>query len=307
MHIIIDQLINGLMLSCTYALIGVGFSLFFGALNVIHFAHGDVCIAGAFLTLVVHALLVKLGLAQVLPPWQVTVVTLVVGILATSFFGILVERVAIRPFRRAPILIVLVATVAVGIIIRESIKNFYPTGANPQAFPKMLPEKIIELGATRISYENILIFLGTIVLIGAMFLFIKKTRLGLAIRAVSQSGDVALMMGINLNRTVLVTFFIGSALGAVAGIMNGLYFGGTRFDLGLLFGVKGFSVAVVGGLGNVYGAVMGGLLFGLMETFAMAFIPEGTSWKEFIAFSVVILFLIFRPRGIVGQQVVEKV
>ncbi|MBW2059119.1 MAG: branched-chain amino acid ABC transporter permease [Deltaproteobacteria bacterium] len=307
MHVIIDQLINGLMLSCTYALIGVGFSLFFGALNVIHFAHGDVCIAGAFLTLAVHGILVKLGITQVLSPWEITAITLILGVLATSFFGVLVERVAIRPFRKAPILIVLVATVAMGIIIREGIKNFYPTGANPQSFPKMLPEKIIQVAGIRLSYENILIFLFTIVLIGALFLFIKKTRLGLAIRAISQSGDVALMMGINLNKTVVATFFIGSALGAVAGIMNGLYFGGTRFDLGLLFGVKGFSVAVVGGLGNVYGAVMGGLVFGLMETFAMAFIPQGTSWKEFIAFSIVVLFLIFRPRGIVGERVVEKV
>jgi branched-chain amino acid transport system permease protein len=308
MHLIIEQLINGLMLSCTYVLIGVGFSLFFGALNVIHFAHGDVCMVGAFMALGAYTLFVKLGLAQTLPGWQVSAAVLMLGVFATSFLGILVERISIRPFRQMPILIPLVATVAIGIILRDSLKNFYPGGGVPQSFPALFPEGIaLAWGRTKISYDNLIILLGSVVLIGALFLFINRTRLGTAIRAVSEDGNIALMMGINLNRTVGLTFFIGSALGAVAGIINGLYFGGIRYDFGLMFGTKGFAVSVVGGLGNVYGAVIGGLLFGMIETFSMGFVPGGTAWKEFITFSVVILFLIFRPRGILGEKVFEKV
>ena len=308
MEIVASQVINGLMLSCTYALIGVGFSLFFGALNVIHFAHGDVCVAGAFLTLLVHKILISLGLTEVWPHWLIVIATLVTGIGLTGLFGLLVERVAIRPFREAPLLIVLVATVALGIIIREAIRNFYPTGANPQSFPQLLPNRILfESGTIQITAENLIILMATVLLIGGLFLLIKTTRLGLAIRAVCQDANTAMMMGISRESTVIWTFFIGSALGAVAGLINGVYFGGTRFDLGLNFGVKGFSVAVVGGLGNVSGAVLGGLLFGLMETFAMGFIPQGTAWKDLIAFSVVILFLILRPTGIMGQKEFEKV
>lgn len=308
MEIVVSQVINGLMLSCTYALIGVGFSLFFGALNVIHFAHGDVCVAGAFLTLLVHKILIGSGLTAVWPHWLTIVVTLFTGIGLAGLFGLLVERVAIRPFREAPLLIVLVATVALGIVIRESIRNFFPTGANPQSFPQMLPDLILfESGMVQITAENLIILLATVLLIGGLFLLIKTTRLGLAIRAVCQDANTAMMMGISRDRTVIWTFLIGSALGAVAGLINGVYFGGIRFDLGLNFGVKGFSVAVVGGLGNVSGAVIGGLLFGMMETFAMGFIPQGTAWKDLIAFSVVILFLILRPTGIMGQKEFEKV
>ena len=308
MHLIIQQLINGLLLSCTYALVGVGFSLFFGALNVIHFAHGDVCVVGAFMTLGAYALSVKLGLTQSLPIWQVSLMVLMTGIFATCVVGILVERVSIRPFRQMPILIPLVATVAVGIVLREAIRNFYPRGGTPQSFPALFSEAIaLEWGSVKISYDHIMILLGAIVLIGALFFFINKTRLGRAIRAVSEDGNTALMMGINLNRTVVATFIIGSVLGAAAGIFNGLYFGGLRYDFGALFGTKGFAVSVVGGLGNVYGAVIGGLLFGMIETFSMGFIPGGTAWKEFIVFAVVVLFLIFRPQGILGEKVFEKV
>jgi branched-subunit amino acid ABC-type transport system permease component len=305
---VINQLINGLMLSCIYALIGVGYSLFFGTLNVIHFAHGDVCIVGVYMTLFIYRIFIALGLAQGFPVWLTGVTIIILGFILTGFFGVLIERISIKPFRRAPVQIVLVATVFIGVIIRESIRNFYPAGANPQSFPQIISQStLLEVVGTKINYENAIIFFGSIALISAIFLLIKKTRLGLSIRAISQDRNIALMMGINVDETIIWTFFIGSVLGAIAGIISALYFGATRFDLGLIFGIKGFSVAVIGGLGSVYGAVIGGLIFGLMETFAMAFIPQGTAWKEFLVFSVVILFLIFRPSGILGEKSFERV
>jgi branched-chain amino acid transport system permease protein len=306
METLITQVVNALILSCTYALIAVGFSLFFGAFNVINFAHGDVCIAGVFLSLILYGLLKYLGIFGSFAG-GLNLATGVFGVLATGFLGILIERGVIRPFRKANILIVLVATTALGIIIRESIKNFYPAGGLPHAFPKMLPDGAIDLEVVLLPYESIIIFFGSLALITLVFLFINYTRFGLAIRATSQDREAAMMVGMSPNQTGAVVFFVGSALGAVAGIINALYFGATRFDLGLLFGIKGFSVSVIGGLGNVYGAVIGGLLFGFMETFAIAFIPEGTAWKEFVAFFIVIIFLIFRPSGILGEKVFEKV
>jgi branched-chain amino acid transport system permease protein len=301
------QIINALILSCTYALIAVGFSLFFGAFNVINFAHGDVCIAGVFLTLVFYSFAKFFEVSSPVVTIGLDLVIMVIGILGTGMLGIIIERGVIRPFRKANILIVLVATVALGIIIRECIKNFYPAGGLPHAFPKMLPEGGLALGGITLRYENMIIFFGSLVLITCVFLFINYTRFGLSIRAMSQDREAAMMMGMSSNRTAGIVFFLGSGLGAVAGIINALYFGATRFDLGLLFGIKGFSVSVVGGLGNVYGAVIGGILFGLIETFAIAFIPEGTAWKEFVAFFIVIVFLIFRPNGILGEKVFEKV
>jgi branched-chain amino acid transport system permease protein len=215
--------------------------------------------------------------------------------------------VVIKPFRHAPLLMVLVATVALGTIIRETLRLFYPQGSNPQIFPSLLPEGGFALGGLTIRYDNLVIFLSTVALITAVFFFVQRTRIGMAIRAISQDMEGATMMGINLNTTVAVTFLLGSALGALAGILNGAYIGIIRFDMGLMGGIKGFSAAVVGGLGNIYGAIFGGLLLGLVETFASALIPGGTAYKDVFAFLVVIFFLVFKPSGILGEKVYEKV
>ena len=304
---IIQQMINGLLLGCNYTLIAMGFSLFFGALNVVHFSHGDVCILGSFLLLVLHSVLIASGLLDFLPlPGKILLAVLSAALL-TGLIGVLLERVVIKPFRHAPLLMVLVATVALGTIIRESLRIFYPQGSNPQIFPQLLPGGSFALGSITIRYENLIIFLSTVALITLVFLFVERTRLGMAIRAISQDMEGATMMGISLNRTVAVTFLMGSSLGALAGILNGAYIGIIRFDMGLMGGIKGFSAAVVGGLGNIYGAIFGGLLLGMVETFASALIPGGTAYKDVFAFLVVIFFLVFKPSGILGEKVYEKV
>jgi branched-chain amino acid transport system permease protein len=303
----IQQIINALLLGCNYALIAMGFSLFFGALNVVHFSHGDVCILGSFLLLVLYKVLAASGLLDFLPLGGKILITILSAALLTGLIGILLEKVVIKPFRHAPLLMVLVATVALGTIIRETLRLFYPQGSNPQIFPSLLPEGGFALGGLTIRYDNLVIFLSTVALITAVFFFVQRTRIGMAIRAISQDMEGATMMGINLNTTVAVTFLLGSALGALAGILNGAYIGIIRFDMGLMGGIKGFSAAVVGGLGNIYGAIFGGLLLGLVETFASALIPGGTAYKDVFAFLVVIFFLVFKPSGILGEKVYEKV
>jgi branched-chain amino acid transport system permease protein len=304
---IIQQMINALLLGCTYTLIAIGFNLFFGALNVVHFSHGDVCILGAFVTLLLYSLTKFLGILGLLPPLIFIPLLIVMTMIITGFIGVFFERVVIKPFRQAPLLMVLVATVALGIVIREAVRLTFPHGSNPQIFPRLLPQKSFELGGVLLRLDNMIIFGITLFLIFMMFLFIKNTRMGAAIRAISQDGEAAVMMGINMNRTVAATFLIGSALGAVAGILIGAYNNIIRFDMGLMGGVKGFSAAVVGGLGNVYGAIIGGLILGFVETFAAAFVPGGTPYTDVFAFLVVIFFLVFRPSGILGEKVYEKV
>jgi branched-chain amino acid transport system permease protein len=304
---IIQQIINGLLLGCNYTLIAMGFSLFFGALNVVHFSHGDVCILGSFLLLFLYKVLIASGVLQFLPAPAKILITILSAAVLTGLLGALFEKVVIKPFRHAPLLMVLVATVALGTIIRESLRLFYPQGSNPQIFPGLLPSGGFPLGSLTIRYDNLLIFLSTVALISLVFLFVERTRVGMAIRAISQDIEGAMMLGINLNTTVAVTFLLGSALGAVAGILNGAYIGIIRFDMGLMGGIKGFSAAVVGGLGNIYGAIFGGLLLGMVETFASALIPGGTAYKDVFAFLVVIFFLVFKPSGILGEKVYEKV
>jgi branched-chain amino acid transport system permease protein len=304
---ILQQIINALLLGCTYTLIAIGFNLFFGALNVVHFSHGDVCILGAFVILLLYGAMKFLGLLTTIPAFLYVPFLILLAMIVTGFLGVFFERVVIKPFRYAPLLMVLVATVALGIVIREAVRLSFPHGSNPQVFPRILPQKSFEWGGVLIRVDNLIILGITLFLIIMMFLFIKRTRMGAAIRAISQDGEAAMMMGINMDVTVAATFLIGSALGAVAGVLIGAYNNIIRFDMGLMGGVKGFSAAVVGGLGNVYGAIIGGLILGFVETFAAAFVPGGTPYTDVFAFLVVIFFLVFRPSGIMGEKVYEKV
>ena len=302
-----QQVINGLLLGCNYTLIAIGFSLFFGALNVVHFSHGDVCILGSFVILIFYAIGTATGLLTALPAGLSIPILIGAAAVVTGVLGAVFERLVIRPFRHAPLLMVLVATVALGLIIREALRIFYPQGSNPQIFPRFLPQGSFNIGDVPLHYDNLVILASTVGLIIAMFLFIQRTRIGAAIRAISQDIEAAMMMGINIDSTVAVTFLLGSGLGAVAGILNGAYISIIRFDMGLMGGIKGFSAAVVGGLGNIYGAIFGGLVLGFVETFASAFIPGGTAYKDVFAFLVVIFFLVFKPSGILGERVYEKV
>ena len=303
----IEQIMFALMLSSTYALISVGFTLFFGAINIVHFSHGDVAMLGAFSGIIIYGLFGFTGLMGNVSSWLVTMIIFLVTFILIGFLGTFFERTVIKPFRKSPLLMVLVATIALGIVIRESVRLFYPQGSNPQVFPKILPQVNFEVGHLIIRFDHLLIFLISILLISFMFLFINRTKTGLAIRAISQDIEAANLMGINSDIIIAITFFIGSILAGLAGILIGSYQTVVRFDIGLMGGIKGFSAAVVGGLGNFYGAIVGSLVLGFIESLTSAYIPGGAPYKDVFAFIIVIFFLVFKPSGILGRMAPIKI
>ena len=304
LELLLQQALNGVMLGVMYALIAVGFTLFFGVLDVIHFSHGDIFMLGAFAGLSTLLGLAAVGLRA---PVAAIPLAFVAAILVTGLVGVLAERVCVKPLARSSPLMTLLATLSLGLVIRESVLIFYPRGADPKPFPQLLPQGGFEVGGVAIRYENLAILGIGLAAMVTVDLIIRRTRMGAAIRAVAQDPEAAQMMGVNLDRTVDATFFLGSGLAAVAGILSGLYYSEIHFIMGITGGVIGFSAAAIGGLGNVYGAIVGGLLFGVLQTTSAALIPRGSEFRDVVAFAVVMLFLIVRPRGILGEQSVERV
>jgi branched-chain amino acid transport system permease protein len=287
-----------------YALVAVGFTLFFGVLDVIHFSHGDIFMLGAFAGLTVLAGLSVIGLGA---PAVALALAFAGSIVIVGLLGVLAERVCVRPLARSSPLMTLLATLSLGLVIREAVLIFYPRGADPKPFPQLLPAGGFEAGGVTVRYENLAILAIAVLAMVSVDLLINRTRTGAAIRAVAQDPEAAQMMGVNLDRTVDLTFFLGSGLAAVAGILSGLYYSEIHFIMGVSGGVIGFSAAAIGGLGNVYGAILGGLLFGMVQTLSAALIPRGSEFRDVVAFAVVMLFLIVRPSGILGEKSVERV
>jgi branched-chain amino acid transport system permease protein len=304
LELLFQQALNGLMLGVMYALIAVGFTLFFGVLDVIHFSHGDIYMLGAFAGLSVLAGLAAAGAGT---PAVALPVAFAASIVITGLIGVAAERVCVKPLARSSPLMTLLATLSLGLVIRESVLIFYPRGADPKPFPWLLPQGAFDVGGVVIRYDNLAILAIGLAAMVAVDRIINRTRMGAAIRAVAQDPEAAQMMGVNLDRTVDATFFLGSGLAAVAGILSGLYYSEIHFIMGVTGGVIGFSAAAIGGLGNVYGAILGGLLFGLVQTMAAALIPRGSEFRDVVAFAVVLLFLVARPSGILGAKSVERV
>lgn len=301
----VEQLVNVLLLASMYSLVAVGFTLFFGVLDLVNFAHGDIATLAAFVTLALLGIV--LGSTAVTgslaPIWFLSLAA--IGVVGG--IGVLTERIALRRLRSAPPLLMLLATVGVSIILREAIRLLYPAGSNPQVFPSLFPAGTLHAGSLKVPYDTLAILAIGWLLIAASDRFINRTRTGAIIRALAQDREAAMMMGIDLDRTIAVTFFIGSALGAVAGILNGAFYGIVRYDMGLLLAVKGFSAAVVGGLGSFYGALVGSLVLAVVETSSVAYLPAGSQLRDVFSFLVVIAFLVLRPTGLLGERSVEKV
>jgi branched-chain amino acid transport system permease protein len=304
MVLVVNQVITGLMLGIMYALIASGFSLLFGVLNVVQFAHADICFLGAFVSMAIMTFLSKI---EFFPIWLVIFLTIIFAVIITGIIGTLIEKICVKPFRKSPGLIILLSTVAVGFIIREGVKIFYPSGASPKLFPLSFPQWNFLVGGVTIRFGNIMIIAIAGIIYFVLSLFINKTKIGLQIRATSQNIEAAQVLGIDLDKIFMITFFLASGIGAVAGILNGMYYNIVKFDMGLMGGIIGFSAAVMGGLGNVYGAIIGGIIIGLVESFTMAFVPGGSPYKEIFAFIVVVVFLLFKPSGILGKKIIEKV
>jgi branched-chain amino acid transport system permease protein len=299
-----QYVMNGLMLGMIYALVAVGFTLFFGVLDVIKFSHGDVLTVGAFAAL---ATFIGLNSAGIGSSPILLLAMLSVAIVAMALLGMLIARYLVLPLRTAPALNTLLITLMLGTVLRESVRLFYPQGANPKSFPALLPTSSINLGQFNLRLDNVIMLaVGAAVIVGLQFL-LTRTKLGLAIRAVAQDEETARTMGINFTAIVLVTFALGSSLAAFAGIMNGLYYNEINFGIGLLLGVIGFSAAIIGGLGSIYGAILGSFMFAGLQTVGAVVLPFASAYKDVFAFAVVIALMAWRPTGLIREKMSERV
>jgi branched-chain amino acid transport system permease protein len=303
MDIIVQHLLNGLMQGTMYGLVAMGFTLFFGVMNIIKFSHGDVLTFGAFGALVATAVAQSLGLDA----WPQIVAMLVVAILSTAFIGTEIARFFVLPLRHSPTLNILLLTMMLGTIIRECLRLFFPNGSNPQRFPALLPPGGISFGRVFVRYDGLILLVVGLALIGLVHWVITRTRFGLAVRAVAEDEETARTMGMNFTRVVQLTFALGSATAGVAGVMYGLYYSEINYGMGVLLAVIGFSAAIVGGLGNIWGAIIGGYLFAGLQTLAVAIIPAASEYKTFFAFLVVIMVITWRPTGLLAERRSERV
>lgn len=301
-ELLVQQGLNWITLGSIYALLAIGFSLLFGVLNVIHFSHGDVSLTAPFVALATVQVV-----AASLSPGAALLAAAFCAVLGAGLLGMALDKVVIRRFRDAPAMMALVATVALGIVIREIIRHVYPEGSNPHAFPRLVSGAAFDVAGVPVGWFAVLVTGLTVALVALLYVFLYRTPLGLRIRAASQDRIVARMFGIRDERVFRATFFIASAIGAVAGLLFASYAGVTRFDFGILAGLLGFSAAVIGGLGSMPGAILGGLIIAGIETLAQTFIPGGAAYRLVFVFVLVIAVLVFRPAGLLGRTVVEKV
>jgi branched-chain amino acid transport system permease protein len=297
-------IVNGLMLGMMYALVAVGFTLFFGVLDVIKFSHGDVLTMGAFAGLSTWLGLVAIGVAS---PWLQIAAVVLVATSLMGLLGVLIAKYLVLPLKSAPPLNTLLATLMLGTVLRESVRIFYPDGANPKPFPALLPTDAYSFGNFTLRVDSAMLLLAGLAVIVLIHVIINRTKLGLAIRAVAQDAETAQTMGINFTAVVLLTFALGSALAACAGVINGLYYNEINFGMGLLLGVIGFSSAIVGGLGNIYGAILGGFLFAALQTIGAVALPFASAYKDVFAFAVVIAIMAWRPTGLIAEAESERV
>jgi branched-subunit amino acid ABC-type transport system permease component len=302
--VLAQHLLNWLVQGSIIALVALGFSLLFGVLNVIHFSHGDVSIVGAFVALAVMQIL----LVEVLPPTGTSALVLAafVAIIATGFLGVLLDWLVIRRFRTAPAMMALVATVALGAVLREMIRMFYPQGSNPKPFPELMRVRF-DFGELTVPASSLFMVAVSVLMVASLYGIMHRTSLGLRIRAVAQDLDTARLMGIRPSLMFAATFFIASAVGAIGGIFHASNAGVVRFDFGIQLGLIGFSAAVIGGLGSMHGAIIGSLVLAGIDTLVQATITDGAAYRLVFAFLLVILVLVLKPSGLFGKPVYEKV
>ncbi len=301
--LLVQYLMNWMVLGSIYTLVAIGFSLLFGLLNVIHFSHGDVSMVAPFVALaVLQALLGALAGNGA----TAMVVALLIAIVVTGLVGIGVDRLVIRRFRRSPAMMALVATVALGTVVRELIRAIYPNGSNPKAFPAIV-EGTFSMGAAQIPLQPVAIIVSSIGAVALMYVLLQKSSIGTRIRAVAEDRETARLMGIFPERIFAFTFFLASAVGALGALFFASHAGVVRFDFGVQLGLIGFSAAVIGGLGSMNGAILGSLAIAGIEALVQANMADGASYRLVFVFLLVILMLWVRPSGLLGKPVVEKV
>lgn len=291
---------DGLFVGSFYALIALGYSMVYGIIKLLNFAHGDIYMLGAF---VGFAALTSLGGIPASLSIGALLVVMLLSMLLTGTAGVVIERLAYRPLRGAPRLAVLITAVGVSFSLEYGISAI--AGPNPRAFPIRLEGNVFTLIGARISLPQIILMLIAAALMVLLNFYVQKTSTGRAMRAISLDRNASLLMGIDVNSVITRTFFIGSALAGAAGVMAGAYYGKIDFLMGFIIGLKAFTAAVIGGIGNIKGAMLGGLVLGFVEAFGAEWF--GGQWRDVFAFAVLILFLTLRPTGILGERVTERV
>jgi branched-chain amino acid transport system permease protein len=329
--IFLQQLINGLTLGSVYAVVALGYTMVYGIIQLINFAHGEVVMIGAMVAFSVITALAGSGL----PPLLIVAAGVLVAVPACMAVGYTLERVAYRPLRRAPRLAPLITAIGLSIILQHLAMVIW--SRNPIAFPQIVTVTPYHLtdtpnGAT-ITNVQVVIIVASVMMMGGLLALVYRTKLGIAMRATSQNQQVAGLMGIDINRVIALTFVIGAALGAMAGVMVGTYYGIAQYQMGFLLGLKAFSAAVLGGIGNLAGAMLGGLLLGVIEALGAGYVGDitnlchlsgwfdslaercvanpnmplfGSNYQDVFAFLVLILVLVFRPSGLLGERVSDR-
>lgn len=327
MDTLLQQIINGLTTGSVYAIVALGYTMVYGVIQLINFAHGEVVMVGAMV-----AVSVILALADAaLPPALVMLLGLLAAIPVCMAIGYALERIAYRPLRHAPRLAPLITAIGMSIILQHVALLIW--GRDPRAFPQIFDNASVAIGGAAISTVQIVIIVTCGVMMAALTWFVYRTRFGIAMRATAENVKVAELMGIDADRVIAATFVIGAALGAVAGVMVGAYYGIAHYTMGFMLGLKAFSAAVLGGIGNLAGAMLGGILLGLVEALGTGYIGEltdlchwplvnemlvercavdghvvlfGSNYQDVFAFLVLILVLVFRPSGLLGERVAER-
>lgn len=298
-----QQLANGLALGAVYALIAIGYTMVYGVLKFINFAHGDVFMLGSFAG---YFLAPQVARMLPVPGWGGWLATMLLAMLICAAIGIVIEFLAYRPLRSRPRLTVLITAIGVSLFIEYVCQNKYVFGASQKAFPRLLETGTISLGGLAFNTTQVIVVVVTALLLGVLTFIVKKTRLGMAMRAVSHNAQAASLMGINNSFIISFTFGLGSALAGAGGILFGMTYTGIEPLMGINVGIKAFIAAVLGGIGNLPGAALGGVLLGVVETFAGG-VSGLSTYRDGIAFTILILILIFRPSGLLGAKQIEKV
>ena len=307
MDIFLQQIINGLTLGSVYAVVALGYTMVYGIIQLINFAHGEVVMIGAMVAFTVIGWLTT---NTALPPLLIVAIGTAAAIPVCVGVGYALEVFAYRRLRHAPRLAPLITAIGASIVLQQIAMMIW--SRNPLAFPQIISNTVYTVGGATITLVQLAIIAASVVLMVGLTLVVYCTRLGVAMRAASQNAPIAGLMGVNVNRVIAATFMIGAALAAVAGVMVGTYYGIAHYTMGALLGLKAFCAAVLGGIGNLAGAMLGGMLLGIVEALGAGYIGDftnnvfGSNYQDVFAFLVLIAALVFRPSGLLGERIGER-
>ena len=306
MEILFQQIINGLVLGSMYALVALGYTMVYGIINLINFAHGEVLMAGALVSWTVVTALAGLGL----PGWLLMIIALACAIVVCTLLNFAIEKIAYRPLRNAPRLAPLITAMGMSLLLQTLAMIIWKP--NPKPFPQLLPTDPIQIGGAVITVTQVLILVTTVVILGGLLFLVNHTKMGRAMRATAENPRVAALMGVKPDAVISLTFIIGAALAAVAGLMWAANYGTVQHSMGFMPGLKAFTAAVLGGIGNLAGAMVGGVLLGLIESLGAGYIGDltggvlGSHYTDIFAFIALILVLTLRPSGLLGERVADR-